>query len=569
MSIPSQRFRPHPLLREPVLYAVDIPEAVKWEHLDPILKVCGQVVWLVQSRTGGLPPDGTITWKLQFQSLYHAEMALATVQSLQIPGISPPCLLTISPTLTLVGILPPKPIVVLYVKPSFSGPHTSLQAASAQQLFEYFRPAGPLALVHTDIDVGAERRTCAVEYWDLDDAQYAVNQRHSLHSALQRVPGYTLCPVYPYGVLCTNLGSIRKADLLAALGPMNGEGSDFVIDMRQEGTLTTHCYISFKYRTVAALLLSMMNGEVLDDSSGLRASVRYIEIGDEGKPMLAEPNPVVQDMRLKPSEALMPNTTPAAGAKSSNPPNHTEQGQTESQSSARQAPAQDPVRQEEIDEMTRRMQEMNRQEEQDRKAKEQEAAEKHRQDAERAAREERERHARPEPAPRKPPASPAPPPVDPAQLEAYRAAAAREHARCTARDAALAPWFAAWTPARLVRWFAAVSPEFDATRFDAAQPLTFASVPWPLLVPPAQRALGGVEWQAVEAFFAAARAELGDEEYREMLEKAHRRFHPDKWRARGLLRTVLDEELRRSLEDAGNTVAQAITPLWLAAKSSN
>ncbi|KAJ7143711.1 hypothetical protein C8R44DRAFT_758720 [Mycena epipterygia] len=55
-------------------------------------------------------------------------------------------------------------------------------------------------------------------------------------------------------------------------------------------------------------------------------------------------------------------------------------------------------------------------------------------------------------------------------------------------------------------------------------------------------------------------------EYGSLVEKVHRMFHPDKWKARGVLTTVMDEELRSSLETAGNVVAQAMTPLWRSSK---
>ncbi|KIP03996.1 hypothetical protein PHLGIDRAFT_38510, partial [Phlebiopsis gigantea 11061_1 CR5-6] len=77
-----------------------------------------------------------------------------------------------------------------------------------------------------------------------------------------------------------------------------------------------------------------------------------------------------------------------------------------------------------------------------------------------------------------------------------------------------------------------VSVDFDSIKFSTAQPLIFASVPWPLLIPPHKVTLEDIEWGAVEAFFAAARLVVAAEEYKEFVEKAHRRFHPDKWRAR-------------------------------------
>ena len=75
-----------------------------------------------------------------------------------------------------------------------------------------------------------------------------------------------------------------------------------------------------------------------------------------------------------------------------------------------------------------------------------------------------------------------------------------------------------------------------------------------------------IDWQAVEDFFMQVKVMLNDAEYKVLVEKTHRRFHPDKWRSRALLMTVADKELQRRLEEAGNIVAQALTPLWLKAK---
>lgn len=80
----------------------------------------------------------------------------------------------------------------------------------------------------------------------------------------------------------------------------------------------------------------------------------------------------------------------------------------------------------------------------------------------------------------------------------------------------------------------------------------------------------GIEWNAVEQFFSAVEPLMSmPGEYKLLLEKTHRRFHPDKWRARGMMNSVLDEELRKKLEGAGNIVAQAVTPLWLKSKSGS
>ena len=47
-----------------------------------------------------------------------------------------------------------------------------------------------------------------------------------------------------------------------------------------------------------------------------------------------------------------------------------------------------------------------------------------------------------------------------------------------------------------------------------------------------------------------------------------RRFHPDRWRARGLLKNMQDDDERGFIEVAANTVAQALTPLWRGVKGN-
>ncbi|KAI0345575.1 hypothetical protein BDW22DRAFT_1353075 [Trametopsis cervina] len=206
----------------------------------------------------------------------------------------------------------------------------------------------------------------------------------------------------------------------------------------------------------------------------------------------------------------------------------------------------------EVAEEARKQEDARRQEEQ-RQAREREAAE-------RIVREKREREEQER--------------RDAASRELlYRQAALAERNRCLRRDLTSFPASAnlfQWTPQLALDRFVFVSDEFDTINFGNTQPLTFESVPWPILPSPRQMTLEAIEWGAVERFFAAA-AKIMDnpDEYRTVLAKARLRFHPDRWRGRGILNTVLEDELRNRLEAAGNIVAQAITPLWLEAKQQS
>ncbi|KAH8091708.1 hypothetical protein BXZ70DRAFT_477846 [Cristinia sonorae] len=98
-----------------------------------------------------------------------------------------------------------------------------------------------------------------------------------------------------------------------------------------------------------------------------------------------------------------------------------------------------------------------------------------------------------------------------------------------------------WTAPRALQRYTVVSDLFDKTKFSPSDPLSFEDIPWPVLKRPG--------------------TELGDAEYVRLVEKSHKRFHPDRWRARKIWGGV-DEEAKRGLESSVNVVAQALTPLW-------
>jgi hypothetical protein len=153
------------------------------------------------------------------------------------------------------------------------------------------------------------------------------------------------------------------------------------------------------------------------------------------------------------------------------------------------------------------------------------------------------------------------------RLEQVRRAAAaeKERTRCRQRDRARWPLRPGerWTARQALARFILASDQFDLIKFSEEQPLTLEGTPWPVLHSPYSLKVEHVEWSAVEGFFSAVRPLLSVSEYRSLVEKSHRRFHPDRWRSRGLLATVHDVELRQELETAGNVVAQALTPIWI------
>ncbi|KAL4063070.1 hypothetical protein V8B97DRAFT_1891462 [Scleroderma yunnanense] len=123
-----------------------------------------------------------------------------------------------------------------------------------------------------------------------------------------------------------------------------------------------------------------------------------------------------------------------------------------------------------------------------------------------------------------------------------------------------------WTPARALERYKALSEEFDTQTFSANISITFHDIPWPVLHAPSRLTVEDVDWAAVEAFFGAVKARMRSQDFKEFVEKSHRRFHPDRWRARKVWIAVRDEVERSFMEVAANTVAQALTPIWRGVK---
>ncbi|ESK92547.1 polyadenylate-binding protein 1 [Moniliophthora roreri MCA 2997] len=152
--------------------------------------------------------------------------------------------------------------------------------------------------------------------------------------------------------------------------------------------------------------------------------------------------------------------------------------------------------------------------------------------------------------------------------QAWRSATLEEKARLRRRDAH--QWGRGnWNEAAAVARFQQVVDEFEKTKFSELKPLTYEAIPWPVPVNPMSFVLEEVQWDVVEKFFNVLRRHLDHAAYRALLDRTHRLFHPDRWKARGISKTIMDAELRSGVEDAGNVVSQAITPLWRTCKESS
>ncbi|OBZ68221.1 hypothetical protein A0H81_11698 [Grifola frondosa] len=151
------------------------------------------------------------------------------------------------------------------------------------------------------------------------------------------------------------------------------------------------------------------------------------------------------------------------------------------------------------------------------------------------------------------------------QMRAERERVERERRR---RQQQRGSWsYGPWTAVRALERYKMLCESFDTAKFTTEEPVTFDIVPWPVLMAPHALRVEDVDWAAVEAFFGAAKMHMRGQDYKAFVEKSHKRFHPDRWRSRGVLKSVEDDELRGCLEVASNTVAQALTPLWREVKA--
>lgn len=113
--------------------------------------------------------------------------------------------------------------------------------------------------------------------------------------------------------------------------------------------------------------------------------------------------------------------------------------------------------------------------------------------------------------------------------------------------------FGPWTTQRALERYRILSESFDATRFTSELPLNVEDVPWPSLQSPRSLLVEDVTWTSVERFFEAIRPHLKHQDYKILVEQSHRRFHPDRWRSRNLLKTVEDEVVRGCMEVCGSS----------------
>jgi hypothetical protein len=121
-----------------------------------------------------------------------------------------------------------------------------------------------------------------------------------------------------------------------------------------------------------------------------------------------------------------------------------------------------------------------------------------------------------------------------------------------------------WTPQNALDRYNKLSESFDAFKGTPAVPVPpLDQIPWPVLFKPGFD-IESIDWESVEKFFEAAERLTvflpnGRERWKEFLKLSTRRFHPDRWRARGI---IGDKGYGIDIEEKVNHVSKVLTPLY-------
>lgn len=126
-----------------------------------------------------------------------AEMALATLQGVQIPGAFPPLRLVLSHTADPEQMGSQSTLYPQFIKFSDANKPHILRNTSAQEVFRWFRNAGPLASVKVAEDVGNSQKTCILQYYKEEHARFAQSKCNLIHSALKSTGEFSLRTFIP------------------------------------------------------------------------------------------------------------------------------------------------------------------------------------------------------------------------------------------------------------------------------------------------------------------------------------------------------------------------------------
>lgn len=78
-----------------------------------------------------------------------------------------------------------------------------------------------------------------------------------------------------------------------------------------------------------------------------------------------------------------------------------------------------------------------------------------------------------------------------------------------------------WSVARALERYRFLCDQFDAAKYTSSEPLGFDDVPWPMLA--MNFTVEDIDWGAVETFFANVKSHMRSQDYKDFVEKSHRR----------------------------------------------
>ena len=131
-----------------------------------------------------------------------AEMALATLHDTPVLVENSIYTLKLSHSPTLEDPLPEIRLCPQLIKGESDGHHL-LYDASLQDVFTWFRQAGPLVSVKRGATVEPNQSTCVVEYWKAEHAEYAQEHCRTMHPSLAKLKPFDLRAYYPSKLVCS------------------------------------------------------------------------------------------------------------------------------------------------------------------------------------------------------------------------------------------------------------------------------------------------------------------------------------------------------------------------------
>jgi hypothetical protein len=115
-----------------------------------------------------------------------------------------------------------------------------------------------------------------------------------------------------------------------------------------------------------------------------------------------------------------------------------------------------------------------------------------------------------------------------------------------------------WTDEAAIQRYLNLSKGFNQKRYSRTRPLTFYSVPWPMLYDPMIATIQNVDGTVAKTFFEEMRKYQTPEQYTVLLQNARLMFHPDRWDSGRKYAAIADDQLSGMMKKAVGEIAQSV-----------